>query len=150
MQLVKQNIQNDEKSIHELRSYLKGSKVIEELHMKQLEMHTYLIEALQLLSQDLNEMDFVLILGLLRGQKECQYISQLSSCVHLASFEKEKSTIHATFVHQKPIIKSYKLFSCEVLYYEGEFYINNFHNRVLDNKNVDKFNVIRKTICLRT
>ena len=98
------------------------------------------------MSQDLNEMDFVLILGLLRGQKECQYISQLNSCMHLASFEKEESTIHANFVHQKPTMKSYKLFSCEVLFYEGEFYINNLHNRVLVNKNVKKYNVTRKVV----
>ena len=99
MQLLKQNIQNEEQSISELRSYLKGSKFIEELRMKQMEMHNYMIEALQLLFQDLSDMDFVLILSLLRGQKECEYISQLNNCVHLASFEKEKNTIHANFVH---------------------------------------------------
>ena len=71
MQLLKQNIQNEEQSISELRTYLKGSKVIEELRMKQMEMHNYMIEALQLLFQDLSDMDFVLILSLLRGQKEC-------------------------------------------------------------------------------
>ena len=84
--------------------------------MKQIELHSYMIEALQLLFQDLNSMDFVLILNLLGGQKECEYIFPLNSCVHLASFNKLGHTIHANFVHQKPIIKNYKLFSYEVLY----------------------------------
>ena len=41
MQISKQDIQNEENSISELRTYLKGSKIIEELRMKQLELHNY-------------------------------------------------------------------------------------------------------------
>ena len=144
--MLKYGIENDEKNIHELRSYLKGLKIIEELHKKQLEMHTFMIEPLQILSQDLNEMDFVRIIALLRGEKECQYLSKIGSCVHLASFVKENKTIHANFVHQGPAMKSFTLFSCEALYNNNDFYINNLHNRVLVDKNVKKFNTTRKVV----
>ena len=91
-------------------------------------------------------MDFGMIIGLLRGQKECQYLSKLGSCVHLASFVKENKTIHANFMHQETIMKSYTLFSCEALHSDGNFCINNLHNRVLVDKNVKKFNTTRKVV----
>ena len=67
--MLKHGIENEEHNIHELRSYLKGLKVIEELHRKQLEMHTSMMEALQILSEDVDEMDFVKIIALFRGKE---------------------------------------------------------------------------------
>ena len=129
-----------------MRSYLKGLKVIEEPHRKQLEMHTIMMEALHILSEDLVEMDFVRIIALLRGKRRCQYLSEIGSCVHLSSFEKDNKTIHANCIHQGPIMKSYSLFSCEALYYNQSFYINNLHNRVLVDKDVKRYNTTRKVL----
>jgi len=79
---------------------LKGSKIIEELRTKQLELHQFMMESLQILFEDLSGLDFVLIFKLLGGQKTCEYLSQLESCVHLAGFSIMGHTIQAKFIHK--------------------------------------------------
>ena len=64
LQHLKENLRNDEHDILELRSFLRGSKIIQELRSKQMEIHQYLLETLQILYEDLTNSDFSLILKL--------------------------------------------------------------------------------------
>ena len=47
------------------------------------------------------------------------------------------------FVHQKPVIRNYQLFSCEVIEINGNFYFNDLHNRMLVIERSDKFDITR-------
>ena len=108
-----------------------------------MEIHQYLIETLQILYEDLTNLDFALILKLLGGQKTCEFLSQLNSCVILAGFSVKGNTIHAKFVHQKLSVANFKLFSCSVFQQNDNFYINDLHNRLTAIHEVNKFNYTR-------
>ena len=43
---LKENFRNDEHDILELKSFLRGSKIIQELRSKQMEIHQHLLETL--------------------------------------------------------------------------------------------------------
>ena len=101
------------------------------------------MESLQILFEDLSGLDFVLILKLLGGQKTCEYLSQFESCVHLARFSIMGHTIQAKFIHQKPAVHNYQLFSCSVFQQNGKFYISDLHNRLIAIHELNRFNDTR-------
>ena len=92
-------VNNDEISMIEIRAYLKGLKVIEQLHRLQSDAYSSLFGDLQNLSRDLTDMDFIKILDLLKGTKNCRYLTEINSCVHLSNFVVDNLTVHATYFH---------------------------------------------------
>ena len=143
LQHLKQNLINDENDISELKSYLRGYKIIQELQSKQMEIHQYLLQTLQILFEDLTHSDVALILKLLGGHKTCEYLTQLNKCVSLAGFTVERNTLRAKFVHKKLTVANFILFSCSVFLDHGNYYINNLHNRLTASHEVGKFNYTR-------
>ena len=62
----------------------------------------------------------------------------------MVSFRLDKNIIHANFQHNVYKMMNFSMFSCHVSEFEGTYWVNGLHNRVVGPKDIQTFNKSRQ------
>ena len=125
--------------LEEFRNFLRSSQVIEKLHKIQTDFYMLFNENFNILQEDLKTSDFIQIIELFKTKK-CKFLGLLNACVFLINFRIDRNFVHANFGHNVYKLKNFTLFSCFVSEFEGTFWLNDLHNRVVEPKDIDLYN----------
>ena len=138
-----QKISAEEAGLEEFRNYLKSSQLIEKLHRMQSDFYQLFVENLNILQDDLRNSDLIQIMKLFRSKK-CEFLSLMNACVYLTDFRLDKNIVHANFRHNVYNMRNFSYFSCHVSEFEGSYWVNGLHNRVVGPKDIQKLNKTRQ------
>ena len=132
----------EEIDLEDLRNFMRGSQVIEKIHKIQVDFYLLFTSNLDILQENLETADFVNLIDLFKTN-DCRYVNILNKCVFLDSFHVVGNWIHANYRHSTYKLSNWTMFSCFVKEFEGNFYVNDLHNRILRPKEVEFFNKTR-------
>ena len=132
----------EELDLDDLRNFMRGSQVIEKLHKIQVDFYMLFNSNLDILQKNLETADLVNLITLFKT-RDCRFLSIFNKCVFLDSFRISENWIHANFKHSIYKLSNFSMFSCFVKEFEGNFYLNDLHNRILRPKEVEFFNKTR-------
>merc|ERR1711923_197337 len=132
----------EEIDLEDLRQFMRGSQVIEKIHKIQVDFYLLFTSNLDILQENLETADFVNLIDLFKTN-DCRYVNILNKCVFLDSFHVVGNWIHANFRHSTYKLSNVTMFSCFVKEFDGNFYLNDLHNRILRPKEVELFNKSR-------
>ena len=138
-----QQINAEEAGLEEFRNYLKSSQLIEKLHKIQTDFYLLFMENLNILQEDLKNSDLIQIIELFKSKK-CKFLSILNACVFLTDFRIDRNIVHANFRHNVYKLRNFTVFSCYVSEFDGSFWLNDLHNRIVGPKDIDKYNRTRQ------
>ena len=128
--------------LDDLRNFMRGSQVIEKLHKIQVDFYMLFTSNLDILQENLETADFVNLIDLFKTN-DCRFLSILNKCVFLVSFRVDGNWIHANFRHTTYKLSNFTMFSCFVKEFDGGFWLNDLHNRILEPKDFEFYNKSR-------
>ena len=128
--------------LDDLRNFMRGSQVIERLHKIQVDFYMLFTSNLDILQENLETADFVNLIDLFKTN-DCRFLSILNKCVFLVSFRVDGNWIHANFRHTTYKLSNFTMFSCFVKEFDGGFWLNDLHNRILEPKDFEFYNKSR-------
>ena len=128
--------------LDDLRNFMRGSQVIERLHKIQVDFYMLFTSNLDILQENLETADFVNLIDLFKTN-DCRFLSILNKCVFLVNFRVDGNWIHANFRHTTYKLSNFTMFSCFVKEFDGGFWLNDLHNRILEPKDFEFYNKSR-------
>ena len=132
----------EEIDLEDLRNFMRGSQVIEKLHKIQVDFYMLFTSNLDILQENLKTADFVHLIDLFKT-KDCRFLSILNECVFLVSFRVDGNWVHANFRHTTYKLTNFTMFSCFVKEFDGGFWLNDLHNRIVEPKDIEFYNKSR-------